>query len=328
MKPFSLDDIRDQFGADLEGFIAVTRLNLEYYLSPGGSASDIEMAKLQVRTMRFVASLVQAWGLAWLGEDLEIMYDIARSCHDSDPQMAQEVVVQISCCIPEWQQVGKLILAGDELEAIATYRSIRSRFEPLWSSYLPTRRVPVKSKHAPTLKMSVREIIETATVLLDKVPSLALVKISEKLPALQTPVAAVHLKGFEPGRLAQQEAPSFDKISSIEEESGVPSGPSEVADSYLPSSPEQKETGGDGIAPPHEIKPAPQPAQEEGPKRKKELTSTQVFDEGYIALKQGALELAQEKFRLALSMDPENRILQYNLRVVEKKIAASSGVAK
>lgn len=53
------------------------------------------------------------------------------------------------------------------------------------------------------------------------------------------------------------------------------------------------------------------------------LSATDIFEFGYEALKRGRLELAREMLRLALQKEPDNRLIQHNLRVVEKKIAAS-----
>lgn len=53
------------------------------------------------------------------------------------------------------------------------------------------------------------------------------------------------------------------------------------------------------------------------------LSATDIFEFGYEALKRGRLELAREMLRLALQKEPDNRLIQHNLRVVEKKIAAA-----
>jgi hypothetical protein len=339
MKPFSLNDIRDQLSADLEGYVAVTRLNLEYYLTPGGSLADIEAAKLQVRALKFVATLVQAWGLAWLSEDMEILYGMAGACHESSPETAQEIVLQVCHGLPSWRKVGELTLAGDELEAIAAYREIRSIFEPMWESYLPVRRVPIKRKNPAALKLSLRQLIETSSLLLDKVPSLSLLKISEQLPVLHSQLGAYHLKGFEPIELSepavaaeQADSPSTEAAPPQEDPRPEPVPPAPL----IPEATPLESIAPDPSAPPvlepvSEPTQTPLPAPEEAsaPKPQKQPTASSIFDEGYLALKQGLLALAGEKFRQALALEPDNRMLQHNLRVIEKKIAASSsGVLK
>lgn len=53
------------------------------------------------------------------------------------------------------------------------------------------------------------------------------------------------------------------------------------------------------------------------------LSATDIFEFGYEALKRGRLELSREMLRIALQKEPDNRLIQHNLRVVEKKITAS-----
>lgn len=395
MKPFSIDDIRDQFQSELQGCIAGTRENLDRYLTAEGSDADLDQARMLARTMTRVAIMVQAWGLAWLGEDLEILYGLAHSFHDSEPEGARNIVKLICGCIPQWQKLGELTLAGHFEEAITCYHLIRSKYEAI-PSYFPSRRDAGKSKNAPGLKVVVQEFFSSklldigfslfksgvssrsgnqasqsevvgASQAIDPVEDEAAEAIdtveseaggpggaftsplqlpeTEQTRSVDSVVdetqgvsfvdGSVHDACFGP--INETEAvPSLLGINDPElpinapppPDSSIPEGsevPSQIAD--LASAEEARDREGQGESPASASSYGDKAFQAQ-PKGERDLTVAQVFEEGYIALKQGQLEVALERFRLAVAMEPENRMLQHNLRVVEKKIASASGFSK
>jgi len=142
MKAFSIADIRDVFRVELETYIASTSEQLGLYLAPEGTITHLDSPAVHAHTMKGVAATVRAWGLAWLGEDLDALYDLARSFHHSEPERAREIVGFIHQTVPHWQEMARLSLEGQLDEAFVRYGILRAGAERNWGGYLPPRDTP------------------------------------------------------------------------------------------------------------------------------------------------------------------------------------------
>lgn len=146
-----MDDIRDIFRGELETYIGITREHLDRYLSPEGSAAHLDSPAVYAHAMKGVAASVNAWGLAWLGEDFDALYDLARSLHQNEPERARHIVGFIHESIPHWKEMAKLSLDGELDAAFARYREVRSTAETHWGGYLPSRsELPPEKSEEPS----------------------------------------------------------------------------------------------------------------------------------------------------------------------------------
>jgi chemosensory pili system protein ChpA (sensor histidine kinase/response regulator) len=141
MDRFCVDDIRDVFRSDIEGYIAVTRENLGRYAASFGAAEcgDFDQPCVGAHAMKGVGAMVQAWGLSYLGEDLETLYDLARSFHHGEPERARQIAVFVLELLPRWEMMLLLTLGGDLDGAEAVYREIRQEASGRYDGYLVKR---------------------------------------------------------------------------------------------------------------------------------------------------------------------------------------------
>ena len=139
MKPFSVDDIRDVFTADLENFISATKRQLGRYLSPEGAVQDFTECARNAHSMKGVAAMVHAWGLAHFGEDLESLYELAESLHNSERDRARGIAGFINEVIPQWEAMSHLTLNNQLADAYAIYRNVRQKADSHFNGYLPLR---------------------------------------------------------------------------------------------------------------------------------------------------------------------------------------------
>lgn len=139
MKPFSVDDIREVFSADLADFTAATRQGLDRYLAPGGACEDLETATVCTHAIKGVAAMVGAWGLSYLCEDFEVLYEVLGSLHRSEPDSAREMAAFILEHTPDAELLARLTLAGELEEAHEIYQRIRATSARKFHGYLPAR---------------------------------------------------------------------------------------------------------------------------------------------------------------------------------------------
>lgn len=122
---FQVDDIREVFASDLATFIADTRTRLARFVTPEGTLEELTEPARNAHSMKGVAAMVGAWGLSWLGEDFESLYDVARSFFNSERDRANDIANFILTTLPRWEEMARLTLANDLESALAIYRSIR-----------------------------------------------------------------------------------------------------------------------------------------------------------------------------------------------------------
>jgi chemosensory pili system protein ChpA (sensor histidine kinase/response regulator) len=139
MKPFSVDDIKDVFKADLESFINVTRQQLDRYLSPEGEVDVFIHCARNAHSMKGVAAMVHAWGLSHFGEDLESLYELAESLHNSERDRAKSIAGFVNAVIPEWEEMANLTLNNRLDEAYEIYKRVRGKADQQYDGYLPKR---------------------------------------------------------------------------------------------------------------------------------------------------------------------------------------------
>ena len=139
MKPFSVDDIKDVFKADLDSFIHGTREQLDRYLSPEGAVEDFVVCARNAHSMKGVAAMVHAWGLAHFGEDLESLYELAESLHNSEREQARSIAGFIHAVIPQWEEMAELTLNNRLEDALSIYHKVRGLADKHYNGYLPKR---------------------------------------------------------------------------------------------------------------------------------------------------------------------------------------------
>ncbi|HEX8313106.1 MAG TPA: Hpt domain-containing protein [Chthoniobacteraceae bacterium] len=139
MKPFSVDDIHEVFRKDLADFTAATRQGLTRYCAPGGVLDDVQTAAVCTHAIKGVSAMVGAWGLSYLCEDFEVLYEVLGSLHRSEPDSAREMALFILESAPATEQMARLTLAGQLEEAHDIYRRIRITSGRKFHGYLPTR---------------------------------------------------------------------------------------------------------------------------------------------------------------------------------------------
>ena len=139
MKPFTVDDIKDIFKADLDSFISSTRRQLDRYLSPEGAVEDFEECARHAHSMKGVAAMVHAWGLSHFGDDLECLYELAESLHNSERERARGIAGFIHALIPHWEEMAEMTLDNRLEAALEVYRKIRGLADKHYNGYLPKR---------------------------------------------------------------------------------------------------------------------------------------------------------------------------------------------
>ena len=142
MKPFSVDDIRDVFRSDLETFIHSTRQQLDRYLSPEGASEDFAECSRSAHSMKGVAAMVHAWGLAHFGEDLECLYQLAESLHVTQREQSRGIAGLIHAVIPQWEEMAQLTLEDRLDEAYSIYLRLRKSALKHYDDHLPKRDNP------------------------------------------------------------------------------------------------------------------------------------------------------------------------------------------
>ena len=142
MKPFSVDDIRDVFRSDLETFIHSTRQQLDRYLSPEGASEDFAECSRSAHSMKGVAAMVHAWGLAHFGEDLECLYQLAESLHDTQREQSRGIAGLIHAVIPQWEEMAQLTLEDRLDDAYSIYLRLRNSALKHYDDHLPKRDNP------------------------------------------------------------------------------------------------------------------------------------------------------------------------------------------
>ncbi len=136
---FTVDDIREVFQTDLRGFVSDTREHLGKFVSPQGAKDHLELPSRNAHSMKGVAAMVGAWGLSHLGEDLESLYEVARSFWHSEPERARGIAGLVMAMLPQWEEMSRLTLSNQLEDAYELYRQIRRITGNHYGGYLPER---------------------------------------------------------------------------------------------------------------------------------------------------------------------------------------------